>query len=114
MGTIGEEHDHGEVVPEEELANASEDKKHAAEPNRGACGCDSLTARAMPTHWYDCQLQAREVENWYSSEGEDILKAHASGNTDTENPSTPTGVGLPKVLRRSPFTSVLGEMKSLS
>lgn len=51
MRTVGEEHDHGEVVSKQELSDASEDEKYAAEPDGRTCSCDSETAGATPSHW---------------------------------------------------------------
>lgn len=46
--------------------------------------------------------------------GKHALKAAESGITETANPSTPTGVGLPRVVRKLPVTSVFGERKRRS
>lgn len=44
MCTVGEEDNHWEIVAQDEFTDASEDKKHAAEPDRWSRGRDRKTA----------------------------------------------------------------------
>lgn len=112
MRSIREEHHHCEIVPKEELSDTGEDEQHTAKPDiDSSCG-DGKTARALPAHSklsVMCQRILHYVDRSY------LLKDIASGITLTENPSTPTGVALPR-RERNPllFSFLIGVRKRRS
>ena len=110
MRAIGEKDDERECVAQYEFADSSHSEQDAAEEEAAGPGCYRKAARSTPAH---CTLLESDLatprpkisrrEKWLY-----VLKSIDSGKRAIAKPMIPRGVGLPNVLRRSPFTSVFG------
>lgn len=108
VSSVAEEDQHGKCVAENEFAKAGDEEQNAAEPYTGTCCCNTESTRATPVHW---KLLATRSN---CSIGDHSLKAIERGNKPTLKPKRAMGVGLAKVVRRSPVTAVLGPRYNFS